>query len=209
MLRGIRVAQNTKKYENQKCPPFLWIYGPNREENSKRLHSFDQNLARSLKVIFVFETSIYVLPTIVIASMLKPLGSWKSFHSSGNLILIYFDYRQVSVGSIFSEIRSFICSQFVTFSVTSLSLRMAMGWPKLPSIFCLFIYHFEITNKKIMEKSKYFIDPFFHNSTKSTLHIFHLKDKLPSRSIFSQFSKFNIFFFHVWKRFQNCWRILL
>ena len=72
-----RVAQNTKKYENQKCPTFLWMYGPNREENSKRLHSFDQNLARSLKVIFVFETRIYVLPTIVIASMLKRLGSWK------------------------------------------------------------------------------------------------------------------------------------
>ena len=77
---------------------------------------------------------------IVIASMLNPLGSWKSFHSSGNLILIYFDFRQVSVGSIFSEIQSFICSQFVTFSVTSLSLRMDMGWPKLPNVsVCLFI----------------------------------------------------------------------
>ena len=66
------------------------------------------------------------------------------------------------------------------------------GLTEIAQCFCLFIYHFEITNKKIMKKSKYFIDPFFHNSTKSTLHIFHLKDKLPSRSIFSQFSIFKI-----------------
>ena len=30
--------------------PFLWIFGPSREEKSKRLYSFDKHLARSLRL---------------------------------------------------------------------------------------------------------------------------------------------------------------
>ena len=45
----IRVAQKTQKIEIEKCPPFMCIYGPNREEKSKQLNSFKENPARSLQ----------------------------------------------------------------------------------------------------------------------------------------------------------------